>query len=60
MESNIDFRLAHLNLILAQSKGQLGRWNGVTQNMLAFLSLLLVAELIVSIWRLFDDKENLK
>ena len=37
--SHVGFRLAELELIVTNSKGQLGRRNGVTSNILAFLIL---------------------
>ena len=39
--SHVGFRLAQLELTLTYSKCQLGRWNGVSQTILAFLLLLL-------------------
>ena len=35
--SDVNFRLAHLELTLTYSKGQLGFSNGVSPNILAFL-----------------------
>ena len=37
MMPHIGFRLSYLHLTVAYSKGQLGRWNGVLINVLAFL-----------------------
>ena len=38
---HVTFRLAYLHLTLTYSKDQLGRWNGVSPNILTFLSTLL-------------------